>query len=453
MDVNNDTYPDIIRKRYYGDYYTENHSFLFDSSSSAWKETTNWQISPHIWSYTGDQGLRFADINGDGWVDWAQNFHTKEGSARNSINLNNKQSGWDSSSSWSFPSGKYIAVARYDEYHDWHEYQGVILADVNSDGYADYVICRSDSRVTYLNNKTNGWSENSSWALPDGDFRDGTQLVDVNADGLLDLVIASDTSSLGRKTYLNTGGGWSRETSLDPPSDANINDNSTQFADVNNDGLTDILINNGSSLRKTYINTGSGWKEDSKWKMTAGDFTNGTRVLDVNSDGQVDFIHHPSDSETSSYINPTPYPELLKQIDNGIGGTISITYKSSSQYSNNGSDSLSDLSFPIYVVSQIDSSDGRGNSYATNYSYKDGLFDFSEREFRGFGYCKVTDADGNYSESYFKQDSVYKGKPYKQETKDSSGNLYAKSENTWSKKELYSGGELRLYQPVGQLYL
>ena len=91
------------------------------------------------------------------------------------------------------------------------------------------------------------------------------------------------------------------------------------------------------------------------------------------------------------------------------------------------------------MVSQIDSSDGRGNSYATNYSYKDGLFDFSEREFRGFGYCKVTDSDGNYSESYFKQDSVYKGKPYKQETKDSSGNLYAKSENTWSKKSSIPG--------------
>ena len=236
----------------------------------------------------------------------------------------------------------------------------MILADVNSDGYADYVICRSDSRITYLNDKTSGWSENSSWALPDGDFRDGTQLADLNADGLLDLVIASDTASLGRKTYLNTGSGWSRESSLDPPSDANINDNSTQFADVNNDGLTDILINKGSSLRKTYINTGSGWKEDSNWKMSVGDFTNGTRVLDVNSDGQTDFIHHPSDSETSSYINPSPYPELLKQIDNGIGGTISVTYKSSSQYSNNGSDSLSDLSFPIYVVSQIDSSDGRG---------------------------------------------------------------------------------------------
>ena len=332
VDVNNDTYQDIIRNRYYGENYGEKHSFLFDSSSSSWKETSNWQISPHIWSYTGDQGLRFADINGDGWVDWAQNFHTKEGSARNSINLNNKQSGWDSSSSWSFPSGKYIAVARYDEYHDWHDYQGVILADVNSDGYADYVICRSDSRVTYLNNKTSGWSENSSWALPDGDFRDGTQLADLNADGLLDLVIASDTASLGRKTYLNTGSGWSRESSLDPPSDANINDNSTQFADVNNDGLTDILINKGSSLRKTYINTGSGWKEDSNWKMSTGDFTNGTRVLDVNSDGQTDFIHHPSDSETSSYINPSPYPELLKQIDNGIGGTISVTYKSSGQY-------------------------------------------------------------------------------------------------------------------------
>ena len=439
VDVNNDTYPDIIRKRYYGDNYTENHSFLFDSSVSAWKETTNWQISPHIWSYTGDQGVRFADINGDGWVDLVQNFQTKEGGVINSINLNNKQSGWESSSGWSFPSGKYIAVARYDEYHDWHESQGVILADLNSDGYADYVYCRSDSRITYLNNKSSGWSENSSWALPDGDLRDGTQLVDLNADGLLDLVIASDTSSLGRKTYLNTGGGWARESSLDPPSDANINDNSTQFADVNNDGLADILINKGSSLRKTYINTGLGWKEDSSWKMTTGDFTDGTRVLDVNSDGQLDFIHHPTDSETSSYINPSPYPELLKQIDSGIGGSIEITYKSSSQYSNSGSDTQSDLSFPIYAVSQSQLSDGRGNSYSTNYSYKDGVFDFSEREFRGFGYCKVTDSDGNYSESYFKQDSVYKGKPYKQETRDSGGNLYAKAENTWSKKELYSG--------------
>lgn len=430
-DINNDAYQDIVR----GVYGEEHKTFLYDTSASSWKESSSWQVSPHIWSYTGDQGLRFTDINGDGWVDWVQNFITKEGTAVTRINLNNKQNGWDTGS-WSFPDDKYIIVAKSNCCQDWHEYQGVILSDINADGYADYVICRSDSHLTYLNNKAGGFSEKSSWAIPEGDFRDGTQLADVNGDGLPDLVIAS--SNLGKKTYLNSAPGWVRESGLDLP-EGNLSDGSAQLADINNDGLADLLINKGSSQRTTYLNTGSSWKRASEWDMPAGDFTGGSRLLDLDADGLVDFMHHPSDSVTTASLNPGPYPELLSRIDNGIGGSLSVSYQPSTKYANTGEDSASDLSFPVYVVTKVTVSDGRGDSYSSTYEYKDGLFDFDEREFRGFGYCKASDDDGNTTESYFHQDKTRKGRLKKQLVKDSSGRLYAKTENTWSYKELYSG--------------
>ncbi|MCP4303430.1 MAG: hypothetical protein GY788_00815, partial [bacterium] len=119
--------------------------------------------------------------------------------------------------------------------------------------------------------------------------------------------------------------------------------------------------------------------------------------------------------------------------NNGVGGTTTITYKPSSQYNNKV--------FPLILqtVSSISVDDGNGNTSTTDYTYAGGLFDYETRELRGFEYVKVTDPAGTTTETWFKQDEIFKGLPYKTEVKDSSGALYTKKENTYGSTSPYTG--------------
>ncbi|MBI5466531.1 MAG: RHS repeat protein, partial [Candidatus Kerfeldbacteria bacterium] len=49
------------------------------------------------------------------------------------------------------------------------------------------------------------------------------------------------------------------------------------------------------------------------------------------------------------------------------------------------------------------------------------------------------DAEGNYTQAYFLQGALDKGRPYRQEVYDKSGHLFARTLNTWTARELYPG--------------
>jgi hypothetical protein len=122
--------------------------------------------------------------------------------------------------------------------------------------------------------------------------------------------------------------------------------------------------------------------------------------------------------------------DLLTGVTNSLGGSISITYKPSTQYDNTAGSGVSNLPFVVQTVDSITSNDGIGNVYTTYYSHQNGFYSTAEREFRGFGYSKVTYPDSTTHETWYYQDDVFKGKPYKEEIKDASGNLYHKTEYT-----------------------
>src|SRR5262249_30542275 len=150
---------------------------------------------------------------------------------------------------------------------------------------------------------------------------------DVNGDGLPDRVMRS---RLQPYTYLlvqiNTGCGFAASRNLGPLNNATT---SKEYGSVTLSGH-----NGADSSSATLV-----------------------ELIDMNGDGLVDRAHG---SEVQT--NKGPFPDLLCVISNGIGGSIRVAYKPSTQFDNRDKDWSVDpwsegarslLSFPIQVVSTV----------------------------------------------------------------------------------------------------
>ena len=442
-DVNADGFTDIIRYK-----TPSERGVYFNNKTDGWYIDNAWAI-PDTMQFVGDRdcyiadhGIRLVDVDADGYVDLVKHY-ASYGGTENVIYLNNKTNGWDLSS-LTMPSDTHFLFdhSTGGPCQGWQQNMGVLLSDVNADGYID-IVKSGDYERCYLNDNGNGWYESPEWQPPQEiDFSDGSHtLVDVNGDGLPDIVKAKNGD---RKTYINNGTGWIYDSSWDMP-DGEFDRNHTQLVDINGDGLADIVIAQ-TNTHTVYINNGHGWYLDNSWSLSLAnnniDLTDTrTRFLDATGDGLLDLMRHYNFEGGQLYINDgassNDFTDLLETVDNGIGGTTVVSYMPSTQYDNTGDDDKCDLPFPIQTVSQTTATDQvSGQSYTTNYEYAGGLWDWQSREFRGFGYAKVIDVEGNYSETDFLQGDYNKGRIARQATYDSSGNLYTKVINDWQEQDL-----------------
>lgn len=90
-------------------------------------------------------------------------------------------------------------------------------------------------------------------------------------------------------------------------------------------------------------------------------------------------------------------PLLMTGIDNGMGATTEIHYKSSVDYSladrAAGRPWLTSLPFPVSVVAEVDQTDAISRTRLVRVAqYSDGYFDPVDRQFAGFGYVQIQDS-------------------------------------------------------------
>jgi len=442
LDVNNDGFTDFMTNN-------GNTTYLGKKDGS-WQEASTWKLPYTFTNGYGDCGWRLGDINSDGWIDLINHVHSDGGGSQPAaVYINNKTNGWDYDAGWSakVPCEAYFIYNHDGGGTEWHEMMGWILTDINGDGLVDFVRARENHEV-YLNTGS-GWVRNSGFDTPSGtSFTDNsTQSADINGDGLPDLVIARSDSKV---VFINTGSGWLQDTAQAMPGDPAINftDNSTQLVDINADGLADVVVASGSQKR-AFINKGvnsSGgvvWQENASFALPDGDFTQyATRLADTKGKYLFDILINSSGTNKVYTNKNTLLPALLTKISNGIGGETTVTYTASTEFDNTGVSGKCELPFPIYVVDTVtthESINPANSDTSSSYEYQKGMFDFQERELCGFGYVKAIDIEGNFSESYFYQDKILKGRPYLQQTKDSSGNLYAKTNNAWTSSSIYPG--------------
>ncbi|TBA07730.1 lipid II-degrading bacteriocin [Rhizobium ruizarguesonis] len=129
------------------------------------------------------------------------------------------------------------------------------------------------------------------------------QMTDVDGSGLPDLVAnftEPGLSNVVNGVWINTGSGW-RASSLTVPQALDVvyrqPKTLVQWADVNGDGLPDVVMTDGASPggSKTWLGTGKGWALSPNWQVPAAaistsDGDPGFRLVDTKGDGYQDIL-------------------------------------------------------------------------------------------------------------------------------------------------------------------
>ena len=399
VDINADGFMDILHAK---DGQTK--KVFINDKKGGWQENATWKIPVTIADATGnDYGVRFADQNMDGFVDIIQAFESNQ-----AVYLNNR-SGWKISSH--VVPIKIVPMLAHSD--------GVQFVDINGDGLQDFLKAKSGETTVYLNQKDSWVNDTLNWDIPFL-FKDEnasstfTRMVDINGDGLQDAV-RGDYFRTIKRVWVNTGSGWKENNSWTMPTyftDQNGKEE-TRFVDVNNDGLIDILSDNTGGSKKAWLNDGTNWVEQNDWKaptlLTASPLRGGTYLADVNGDGLTDFIVSYSGVQSKSHVKNQTDQFMLKSITNEYGGKTEIEYVKSTSFNN------TNLGFNIFVVANItgnNSMDGSfANDYVTSYTYSGGVYNYNDSEFRGFGQTVEIKPSKTVIHKFY-QDNPRRGKEY-----------------------------------------
>ncbi len=469
----------------YIDYLSVGHYDAYMNNDHGWTEEPSWAATSSPFSVSGaDNGWRLADVDGDGRPDLLYGYQDNAFGFFHDA-YTNTGSGWMHNASWTPPA----------QFSHFGSDTGWRIADVSGDGLPDLVYSYQNSfgvidKIAYTNNGT-GWTQDDSWDPPVVFSRSGTdtgwRIADVNGDGLPDFIFGYQDSvpNFAYDAYINNGHGWTEDLSWNPPVTFSQvgSDTGWRIADVNGDGLPDLIygMGDGSTAHwDAYINNGHGWTEDTSWDpprmfINLG-YDQGNVIGDVNGDGMADIIYGFTDPNNGNpttygaYINNTTVrPDLLTGVTYSEGGSSSISYKSATLYLDGSGNVSNKAPYPVYVVSQITTNDGSQTATFFSYQYSGGTYYYNnpfDRQFAGFTTVTQTDAAGNVTKTYYHTgsgsdsahgeyaDNFWKiGKPYRVESYDNAGHLYAKTINKWDSYGL--GGNaafVKLAQTVASDY-
>jgi RHS repeat-associated protein len=130
---------------------------------------------------------------------------------------------------------------------------------------------------------------------------ENTELIDLNGDALPDLL---HTSSSGHYYFQNQGNGvWAGSMRIENSPDPSklLSADGTSLADINGDGLTDLIAKSGTSNFLRYLNTGNNNWSESEYILFLGEkpkfpfdgdqtTRNNIRLIDINFDKNIDIM-------------------------------------------------------------------------------------------------------------------------------------------------------------------
>lgn len=408
-DVNGDGLNDFIWAQLQGTSSSTVKVFLNDGNNN-WVYNSNWNFPMQFVKDGKDLGVRLADVNGDLLIDVLWSADQGSGSTTRKTFLNTG-SGWSESSTWQPPE---YFVANDKDY-------GLRIADINGDGLSDLLLSRATSTVNskvYLNNGA-GWTYNSSWGLPStfvtNDVDDRTILVDVNNDGLNDFLTSTTT-------YINTGKGWTNSPNWAPPVPFT---RGIRYADANGDNLVDVLVADSETYMygdvRTLLNNGNGWTEATNWEWDVPwnfeqslGVDEGVRMADIDGDGMIDTLLSQKKGATTTnafLLNEASRSDQLTKVTTDRGAVINVTYKQSPLYRLATTTTLANPFLPVNLdlVSNITTSNGVNLSVSNDYLYDGGQYYFGgayDRKLAGFATTTEKNALGYMVKTFYHQGST-----------------------------------------------
>ncbi|TNE43863.1 MAG: hypothetical protein EP343_32355 [Deltaproteobacteria bacterium] len=470
LDINGDGLPDVVdttnpKHRFHlnqltikSDMTQGAHDFPAASRKDNPIETNAKLSSPTV---------QLMDANGDGFTDLVDAVNKK-------MYLNKGNSQWEPGT---------LAVQNYPiSGRDLD----VRFFDYNGDKQID--IIRSDGTSTsYWINEGNG-----AWTRVVGGqdiglsfSKDRLRLIDINGDGLMDVVHIT-TSSLRYKKYLGYGK-WSGWISMTVPGiDKYPLSTQAQFADVNGDGMADMVAFLGTSLVYFVNQNGMAFRAGQQLQAFQGvdipDSTKSTvRIADINGNGSRDIIWIDSSGKVTYLELFGKRPNLMTEISNGIGQRINIAYGSSVNFylRDQACDPAKDkacggpwqskmpMAFPVVttITTWASHSDKpTGQAFPTQDEkpivrqvfYHDGFYDGNEKKFRGFrnveslylGDASVLTRRDLIVFDVGDKDPYFHGKMLQNVMTDESGKIYKETRMEWKDCGTVAGVDKGLTPPV-----
>ena len=230
---------------------------------------------------------------------------------------------------------------------------------------------------------------------------DGLQFADMNGDGLQDLVRQA-TGLLSYRMNLGLGhfSDWIEAVGVADSM------NGSQLVDLNGDALADMVLVSGDAVTYAINRDGRSFSDQVSLAASTGleipERTPNTaiRFADMNGSGSTDVVWI-DQSGTFTYLELFPVrPNLLTRIDNSVGKVITVTYGSSTEHMrrDGGAQSwkyrLPQAMLTVDTVTVRDELSGVEQTQAVHYS--NGFFDGMEHQFRGFADV-VVDVPGDAS--------------------------------------------------------
>lgn len=309
IDINGDGLPDQLMHVWDGN----SHTGAWLNTGDSWVYAGQWvppaALGYRIGKVIDNNGTQIIDINGDGLPDLLT--HLWDGSSHQGAWLNTGN-GWAYAPQWIPPAALGYRIGTVIDSN------GTRFADVNGDGRPDLLmhVWDGSSHMGAWINNGNGWTYAPEWTPPAAlGYRigkvvdaNGTRIIDLNGDGLPDLVMHVWENASYQGAWLNNGHGWVYAPQWLPPAALGyrigtvVDTNGAEFADVNGDGLPDLLwhIWENASYTGAWLNSGNGWVYAPQWSPPAalgyriGTVLddNGTRIVDMNGDGRLDLVMH-----------------------------------------------------------------------------------------------------------------------------------------------------------------
>jgi RHS repeat-associated protein len=335
-----------------------------------------------------DAGVLFADLEGNGTADLLWAAPPMQGYFPNAAGLD-----WE-------PMVRYRTTLPFS-FGD----PSVKLYDVDGDGRIDAVVARPEAFLLFRNLGRDGWSDRVQVVrrrhdldlFPDIAFEDPhTFVADMNGDGLTDLVHVRS----GEVSYwpYQGHGDWAPRVRMagSPVLPRNYDIANLFLSDIDGDGVDDLVYVD-SDRTLVWLNRGGRGFSDTIIIAPTPPAGSGT-VLPADMRGQgrpgllFSYQRDMPGADQYRFLSlggDTP-PYLMTSIDNGMGSVTRIAYRSSTSFQMDdlavGRPWRTFLPFPLQVTAGITVEDRHaGVTSRTEYRYHDGHYDGLEREFRGFG--------------------------------------------------------------------